>query len=262
MSEVNFLFSIFAVRGMQDAGWDPYETTVRAIDSIRKLQQGGIEGEADWHLALWIYGHIMEASEPYEFLANLIDVATGGRFIIQRFSPQSSGAPLSPQIKIERLKAQAANAGMPKVVLPMKESWNRGLRNAIFHADYCLYGDEVRTIRPLRSYARDEVLTIMNNALAYHEAMSILRKSHIAAYTEPTVIPCDPKFTGNPEETTVVIVREGHGAVGLKDNWTKEELSQGCIPYQMGRFTYDEMKMLDTDRTLSLLPALDDGSKT
>jgi len=253
-SEFNFLFSLFAIRGMQDAGWDPYETTVRAIKAIREVH-GQIKGEANRDLALWLYGHIMEASEPYEFLANLIDVAVGGRFLGERFPPHSNGAPLSPQIKISRLTKQATAAGMSGVVIPMSEAWNREFRNAIFHADYTLYGPEVRTIRPYRSYSHDQVMTLVNRALAYHEAMSILRRSHIESYTEPVIIPADPRFTGDPHEDAIVIVREGYGAIGLKDAWTEQELGQGRIPYRLGRFSLEEMKVLDADRTLALLTA-------
>ncbi len=142
----------------------------------------------------------------------------------------------------------------------MKEAWNRELRNAIFHADYSLHGPEVRTIRPLRSYAHDDVMTLVNKALAYHEAMSALRRLQIESYTEPVEIPCDPEFSHDPEEKAVVIVREGYGATGLKDGWTEEELSQGRIPYRMGRFNREEMKMLNADRTLALLPARDSSS--
>ena len=111
-SEFNFLLSIFAIRGMQDAGWDPYESSARAISAVRNVH-GSIEGEAAFHLMLWLYGHIVEASEPYEFLANLIDVAVGGRFNIERFPPRRNGAPLSPQVKIERMGEQAGAAAMP-----------------------------------------------------------------------------------------------------------------------------------------------------
>jgi hypothetical protein len=75
-SEFNFLLSIFAIRGMQDAGWDPYETTVKAIDAIRRIHSSEIDVEANEHLRLWLYGHIMEASEPYDAL--LLQVAEHG----------------------------------------------------------------------------------------------------------------------------------------------------------------------------------------
>ncbi len=83
--EFEFLLSLFRVRGVQDAGWDPYETTLRAIPALVKVQDQIQEFEVGRHLQLWVYGHILEASEPYELLANLIDVANGGRFRIARF---------------------------------------------------------------------------------------------------------------------------------------------------------------------------------
>ncbi len=257
VSEFNFLSSIFAIRGMQDAGWDPYETTLRAIAAIKAIHDGKIEGEASRHLGLWLYGHIMEASEPYEFLANLIGVAAGGQFLVEWFPPRPNGSPLSPKVKIERLEEQATEAGMPDVVVPMKEAWNRDFRNAIFHADYSLHGPEVRTIRPTCIYSHDETMTLINRAMAYHEALSVLRKMSIESYTEPVVIPCDPEFSGNPDEMATVIVRDGFGATGIKDAWTVEELGRGCIPYRFGRFTPEETQMLDADRTLALLPAVD-----
>jgi hypothetical protein len=69
--EFEFLLSLFRVRGVQDAGWDPYETTLRAIPARRKVHDQIEEFEAARHLQLWVYGHILEASEPYELLGRL-----------------------------------------------------------------------------------------------------------------------------------------------------------------------------------------------
>ncbi len=126
-------------------------------------------------MGLWLNGHIMEASEPYEFLANLIGVSAGGRFL-QEWFPPSRGSPLSPEIKIKRLEAQAKKAGVPGVVVPMKEAWNRNFRNSIFHADYSFHGPEMQTIRPTRIYPHDETMTLTNRAIAYQEALSVLRQ--------------------------------------------------------------------------------------
>jgi hypothetical protein len=255
-SEVNFLWSLFAIRGLSDAGWDPYETTVSAIDSVRRAHRS-LDGEVAWHLALWIYGHAVEASEPYELLANLIDVAGGGRFNIARFPPRN-GRPLSPQTKIERLEQWAQAANMPGVVTPMKEAWDRDFRNAIFHADYTLYGSEVRTMRPTRAYEHDEYLTLVNRALASHEAMTILRNRHVGSYTEPVRIAGDTEFS-SPK--FVVMVREGHGAIGVRDGWTDEELKRGRIPHRLGRFTRAEIKMLEADSRRVVFPAIVDQEK-
>jgi hypothetical protein len=227
----------------------------RAHDYI--VERGEIE--AARHLELWVYGHIVEASEPYELLANLVDVANGGRFKFDRFPPHPNGRPKSPGEKIQQLREMAVAAGMPGVASPLQEIWNREFRNAIFHADYSFYGNELRTVRPLKIYTHDEHMAILNRALAYHEALSHLYKIHIASYHEPEVIPVHPEFSQNPEERAVVIVREGYGATGMKDAWTREQIAAGYITFRIGRFTPDEIRILDSDHTLALLPRRPDS---
>lgn len=41
--------------------------------------------ETQRYLFLWLYGHIIEASEPYEIAANLITIIDGERFNINNF---------------------------------------------------------------------------------------------------------------------------------------------------------------------------------
>jgi len=218
-SQFEFLLSLFRVRGLEDAGWDPYETTLRAIPAMYKAHDYIVERgeiEAARHLELWVYGHIVEASEPYELLANLVDVANGGRFKFDRFPPHPSGRPKSPGEKIQQLREMAVAAEMPGVVSPLQEIWNREFRNAIFHADYSFYGNELRTVRPMQTYTRDEHTTILNRALAYHEALSHLYKIHIASYHEPEVIPVHPEFSQNPEERAFLRSRRGWAGVRLR----------------------------------------------
>jgi hypothetical protein len=71
-SEFAFISTLVAFRSMQDAGWDPYESSVEAISEILKVYSTVESYVAARHLQLWIYGHIVEASEPYELLANLL----------------------------------------------------------------------------------------------------------------------------------------------------------------------------------------------
>lgn len=258
--EFEFLLSMIRFRGIQDAGWDPYETTVRAIPALLKVhrqieEQMKAEGfEAARHLQLWIYGHILEASEPYEILANLIAVARGERFSIQHFPPNTRGRPRNPGEKIERIEREATAAGIPQVAIPLRETWDRDFRNAIFHSDYALYGGETRTVRPIKSYTHEEVMTFVNRALAYHDALEALYKGAIGSYTAPVVIDVHPNFSNDPEERAVVIVREGYGAIGVKDAWTPAQRARGKIHFRVGRFTPTEIRLLDGDPTLALLP--------
>lgn len=257
-SEFMFLWSLFGIRGSQDAGWDPYETTVRAIPALLKVHDGIQEFEAARHLQLWIYGHIMEASEPYELLANLIDVSNGGQFLTQRFPPNTRGNYLPPGKKIARIREMAKAIGMSGITTPLRECWNRFFRNAIFHADYVLDGGDVRTIRPTHIYSQQEVSTLVNRTLAYHEALKVLKSYHISSYTEPKTILTHPSFSHGEVEPAIVIVREDYGATGIKDAWSLDEIAAGKVPFRVGSFTLEEINFLNNNPLLALLPRLPD----
>src|SRR6266481_2584039 len=170
-SEFSFLWTLLGIRGMQDAGWNPYETSLEAIDEMRALQAKAKSFYSARHIQLWLFGHIVEASEPYEILANLIGISQGEPFLTARFPP-SNGRPQSPGSKITQLEEAAIAAGLPGVVTPMREVWDRDLRNAIFHSDYSLHGGEVRFKKDGRytAYSHEEILTLVNRALAYFPA--------------------------------------------------------------------------------------------
>jgi hypothetical protein len=86
------------------------------------------------------------------------------------------------------------------------------LRNSIFHSDYSLHGGEVRFRngdgRP-SVYGHDQILTLVNRALAYFDALRVLRIFFLASYTEPKEIPVHPKNAGSPNERAIVMFREG-----------------------------------------------------
>src|SRR5205814_75857 len=87
--EVEFVKALLRIWKMQDAGWDPYETTRRAVPAMVRLHDMIPEGEGDYetsrHLALWTYGHVIEASEPPAMLADMLHIADGGFFQGYRF---------------------------------------------------------------------------------------------------------------------------------------------------------------------------------
>ena len=238
-SEFESLMTLFRFRGIQPIGFDPYETTLRAIPALIRVHDEMGDREGARHLELWIYGHIIEASEPYEILMNLIEVSQGGRSQLSRFPPDQRGVPQSVGRKIEQLRAAAARAAMPEIMIPLEEIWDREFRNAIFHADYALYEDGVRILTPGGGlvYQPERVASLVNRALAYHSASASLYEAHIRSYTEPKEIATHPEFTRGRSERALVIVRQGYGAVGLRDAFTAEEVAAGQIPWYVVRGT-------------------------
>ena len=255
--EFEFICTLLRCRGCEDAGWDPFETTLRAIPSLICLHPQIEDFETKRHLELWTYGHILEASEPYEVLANLIAVSKGDRFNAQVFPPDKGGRPKSPGEKIRAIDKMAQATGLSSVVIPLKEIWNRDLRNSIFHADYSIHGGDLRTVRPLAEYTNDAIMTLVNKTLGYLWAFTTLYRLYRVEYKQSKIIDVHPEFSRRPNEKAIVIVRGNYGAIGLKDAWSKEQISEedGIIPWRIGRFYPHEMKQMEVDSSITFFPA-------
>lgn len=256
-SEFSLLLTIFGVKGIEDAGWNTYESSIKIINSIVIHNQSIKDCLTQINLHLWIYGHIMEASEPYENIMNLIDIINGEQYSILKFPPKKSGAPQSPGEKIQKIVTKAESLGIASITNVYSELWDRNLRNAIFHSDYTIYGNEVRIRSPFKSYTHEEINKLVNCAYAYFQVIDSLRKLFISQYQDPKIIDVHPEFRSYKNEKAAVIVRKGYGAIGIKDNWTIDELASGKIPYRIGRFYPEEVAALDSNPILKMLPKRD-----
>ena len=57
---------------------------------------------------------------------------------------------------------------------------------------------------------------------------------------------------------STVMVREGHGVIGVKDAWTREQIERGKIPFRLVRFFPDEARLMEEDPMRALFPARQD----
>ena len=259
-SEFEFILTLLRVRGIQDAGWDPWETTLKVFNNMARLAKKTRDFEKQRNLSLWLYGHIIEASQPYEITANLITIIEGGRFNITNFPDVQRGKyrrPQTPSEKINKLAEIAVKINMSDSIFPFQDVFDRELRNAIFHSDYTLYREEVRILsisRYGKIYSHGQIQTLINKALAYFDGFNNLISAYISSYQSPKVISVHPEFSKDPQEKAITIVRKGYGVVGLKDNCSNSELKKGRIPFRIGHFLQYERNMLDKDPTLVVLP--------
>ncbi len=267
--ESEFIFCLLRMKG-HDVGWDPFETTLRGIPEIVDIAKN-TTGEALNHLFLWIYGHILEASEPYELIANLLDVANNETYRTCKFHNKNKtkknpiGTPMTPGEKIAILKSMSKKVGLNDIVLPLEECWNRNLRNAIFHADYSFHKDGISILKPeQRTYPKETVLTLVNRTLAYHYALTSLYEIHISSYKEPEVLMPHIERLDHPDFRFKTIIREGVGIVGLKDNWTEEDFKKGPqhlenggrVTCCIGKISLKEYELLQSNPYIKVLPPI------
>ena len=245
-SEFQFILTLLRVRGIQGAGEDPYENSVETIDTLMGLEKK-IKSRARLNVFLWVYGHIIESSEPYEIIANLLNIRLGQNYRLFNFpfiKIRYGYRPQYPFEKIKYLEQLATKAQMPSVLEPIKEIIDRDLRNAVFHSDYSVSFGEVIINKPRRIYSKAETLTLLNKALAYHETMKNLIGTYTKSYQKPKKIKVSPSFNPDPEARAQVIVRKNYGVIALKAAWSKKKIKAGEVIWEIGNYLSYETKMI------------------
>ena len=246
--EFEFILCLLRFTGMRDAGWDPFENLLDVYEGFQRIHATNIEDELKAHYALFMYGLILEASAPYEMLANLMNVIEGNRYSIQNFKDYKDSVTgrirsLSPADKAAQLKSRAKKLRLSLALFD--EFSDNALRNGIFHSDYSIYWPEIRIRNPDKRYSHQEWMGLVNRSFAYLSALEHLYYGFVRTYSEPELIEPHPEFKHHQDEKVTTIVRQGYGLVGIKDNWTKEQVVAGFIPYRVGLFLPYEIPLVE-----------------
>jgi len=258
-SDFEFICTLLNIQGMHDVGWDVFETTQDIFKTINNLKSKIKYNDEQLHLFLVLYGLILEAAYPYDLLNNLLRIISGGRYSAFCYPDVKMGKrgktrPMFASEKLNKIKDLAKKQALETNVQPLMNIFDKELRNAIFHSDYCLYDDELRIPRSSKVYKVANVMEILNKTVAYFEVIIRLVKMYKALYEKSEIIKTHPDFNADPEEKIVVMVRKGTGAIGIKSNWTQEEIARGKIPFSMSHLLPYEQKMLQKDPTLAEFP--------
>ena len=246
ISDFEFITSLLNISRHQDAGWIAFETTEKIFSLINRLKNKINDSEERLYLLLLLYGLIIEASLPYELIANLLNILLGQRYTILNFPDikiRNNYRLQFPSEKIKKLTNLAERANFLKSLTPIQEIFNKELRNAIFHSDYVIYKDEIRVPSESKVYKRIEINNLINKALAYFETITNLRSTYRLTYDKPINIKVHPNFSDQNAKATVM-VREGTGAIGISVGNAHFAL---LLPY--------EKKMLDKNPNLNFFPA-------
>lgn len=246
-SEFNFILSLLAIRGVSDVDWEPYENTVEVAKEIHK-NQDNFDNLLRVNMNLWMYVNLIECSEHFELIANLLRTVKGEDYIIANHKDRNF-VNLKISNKIDRLKKIAKRTGFETAVSPFSQSYNSRFRNAIGHGDYALKGGDGGGVTVSDDegfpviFSHQVTSDLVNRGLALHAAISGLRDHFIKSYQKSKVIKSSSSFGhGNPIDTTV-IARKDKGLLGIR-----------CIGgYDMGkpfetrlsRCSLDEMKLIE-----------------
>ena len=220
VSEFNVIMTILAMRGMSDGGWDPFENTQDVFEEICK-QQRKFRGSLGFNINLWTYLHLIESSEHYEIIANLVNTVKGKDYIIANHKNKKF-ANLKVEQKIDRLKSIARGTDFENVYQPFKSAFDARFRNAIAHGDYAIKstGRSGVTIADDAGYPTIYELQrtndLINRAVALHVVIRSLIKHYRSYYKSSTVIKSSASFGHGAPIDVILIVRKRYGVIGFR----------------------------------------------
>ena len=247
-SEFDFLLSL--VHFGFDSNSDPFETTRRTFEAISKTQDELEDYEVQVSVGMWLYGHIVEASYPYQIVGDMVGIASGKPHRYPIFPLDDDGHELSPGRKISQILNEAKTVGLKACLKPMEDAWYDQLRNAIFHSNYAIIGDKILLIQPNRLLTVDEVMKRVNRATASFKAFDLILKIYRAEYAQPKDIDAPEYFAHEIGTKATVVVRDGDGPAAIYDTVKDFDTESPVI---LGRLTAEEMTLVKSG--VFLLPA-------
>lgn len=243
VSEFNVIMTILAIRGMTDDGWSPFENTEDVFEEVYK-QQSKFRGSLGFNINLWMYLHLIECSEHYEIVANLINIIKGSNYTIANHKNKNF-ANLKVEQKIGRLKSIAKGTDFENVAEPFDSTFNSRFRNAIGHADYAIKSSGKAGVTVVDDagfpiiFNLQEANDLINRAVALHVVLRSLIKHYRSYYRRSEVIKSSSSFGhGNPKDVTL-IVRKNYGVIGIRCiggydlGEPFETMLVSCLPYEM-----------------------------
>lgn len=243
VSEFNLIMSLLAFRGMSDDGWNPYENTQDIFEEIYKNQKK-FSSSLQFNMHLWLYLHLIECSEHYELVANLINITKDKDYIIANHRNRNF-VNLKVEQKIDRLKSIANGTDFTNAAEPFEKTFNARLRNAIGHADYAIKSSGRTGVTVSDDdgypviYSRQEANDLINRAVALHTVLRSLSEYFRSQYTKSVVIKSSPGFGGGTPINVTLIVRKKYGVIGFRciggyDLGSPFETRiVMCLPYEM-----------------------------
>jgi len=220
--EFQFIFALLRFRGIVYPGWDTFENTIDAFEGAMRAGRK-VDGTRRLNIVLWLYGHIVEASDHYEIIATMVNIAGGGAYRAWNFPKIKTPRGMreqTPNEKILEIKKRCKSLGLKDYSQPFEEVLDKDLRNAVYHSDYSVFMGMVRFRNASGydvEYDAEKTNLKINQAMALHETIKNLYRGYTASYTEPKIIDASPGFSPGQPMKAQVIVRKKHGVMAIQE---------------------------------------------
>ena len=221
--EAAYVFALLGINsGMEDIGWQPIDETLRLIPDITSIINTPLNQHTKCRLMLLLYCQVTESNYLYHVLYNML-------LSIERETPPKvfsfldqvkNGTPPSVKSKIKQICAKAdklEQSKISKISKILNIIFNSPLRNAISHADFILFKDELRlkhgsTIQKIKL---NEISKLVNNTLIFFSVFYEILRIHKTSYKDGYIISDRKNKEGSRLANITLKVHKEYGLCGI-----------------------------------------------
>ncbi|KPK42896.1 MAG: hypothetical protein AMJ78_00610 [Omnitrophica WOR_2 bacterium SM23_29] len=229
--EFEYICALLRIRGMESAGWDPFEETQHLFNDIVLLSQAPLKGDTQVRLLLFIYCHITEVDAIYCVLENMLRTIEGERCSIAPFrhlygrrkNILDSRPPSAKQV-VQALQQHTQKLNEQELSDLLTWMFNDQVRNAFFHSDYTIFKDEFRSREAnfrtnnviTKSMKINDLIELINRGLNFFQGFMSTYYEHRLSYKEPKIIYGRIGANGGSEPVELLVSSNGGGVFGFK----------------------------------------------
>lgn len=202
--EFAYIFSLLGFNsGMEDRGWQPIAETFMLMRDFVGIANAPFSTHTKVRLLLLCYTQLTEASYIYHVIYNmLVSIADENPPVLFSFLDlYQRGTPPSVKSKVKLICNKARVLNFPRVKELLEDTFDSEIRNAVSHADYILFQNELRLKHKgseIRKINLEDVFSLVQKTIILYEVFFLVSDVHRKSYKDGYVIENRVGKNGNP----------------------------------------------------------------
>jgi len=193
-NELAYVFSLLGFNsGQEDRGWQPIAETYLLMRDLVGIANAPFSEHTKARLFLLCYTQITEANHLYHVIYNmLLSIENGDPPKLFSFLDlYKNGIPPSVKSKVMLICEKSEKLGHQGIKNILVNIFDYNIRNAISHADYIIYGNELRLKHKgdqIKKINLDDVLDLVQRTLIFFNVFFKVADNHMKSYSDGYVI--------------------------------------------------------------------------
>ena len=221
--EFAYVFALLGINsGIEDIGWQPISETQLLIRDIVSIINIPLNQYTSFRLMLLLYCQVTESNYLYHVLYNMLLCIEGEKppKVFNFLDQFQNGTPPSVKSKVKQICIKADKLEHTEISKTLKIIFNSSLRNAISHADFILFENELRLKHgnEIKKIKLDEVSSLVQNTLIFFDVFFQILRNHRMAYKDGHIISNRKRKSGPRLADVTLQVDKKQGLCGFSSS--------------------------------------------